>query len=102
MSSTRWRRRASAAPPWTRLWAWIFAARLRIPAARSDALAAALRSLGAEVTEADWQLAGGTERTVFHVTTGVHRAWLICDSGEDPVLRGDAALLARVQAALGP
>ncbi len=91
-----------ATPPWTRLWAWIFAARLQIPAARSDALAAALRSLGAEVTEADWQLAGGTERTVFQVTLGARRARLTCDSGEDPVLRGDAALVARVKAALGP
>jgi hypothetical protein len=87
----------SVAPAW---WAWLRdrlrPARLQLREAQAEALSDALRALGATVTERSWQVAGATERTVFRVELGDHRARMICDSYRGPLLVGDQALVAAV------
>ena len=84
-------------PWWARLRDFVRPARLALREDQHDALAAALRTLGATVSERNWQVAGATERSVFDVTLGGRRARMISDSFEGPVLIGDAALISAIR-----
>ncbi|HQY59977.1 MAG TPA: hypothetical protein PK141_01150 [Polyangiaceae bacterium] len=104
----RGRRAATVRPPgqpgqraaaswWERLCDLLRPARLELRGDQSDALFEALRELGATVSEREWQMAGATERTVFHVDLHGRRGRVFCDSYEGPRLVGDAELVAAVE-----
>ncbi len=72
-------------------------ARLELREEQEDALADAIRTLGATVSERSWQVVGATERSVYQVQLGALRARMVCNSYEGTVLIGDAALIAALK-----
>ncbi len=88
---------AGARTWWARLSDALRPRRLQLRENQSEALAVALKALGATVSEQSWQVAGATERTVFQVVLGGLRAKMICDSYEGPLLVGDAELVLAVE-----
>ncbi len=87
-------------PWWTRLRDFLRPARLELREDQQDALADALRTLGAGVTEREWLVAGATERSVYQVQLGDLQAKIVCYSYEGPVLIGDRALITAVGQAI--
>ncbi len=81
---------------WSKLRAFLRPARLQLREDQHDALADALRELGATVSEKEGLVAGAVERTIFDVDLAGRRARIVCDSYEGPLLMGDAALVAAV------
>ena len=89
---------APVRPWWARLRAFLRPARLELREDQEDALADALHTLGASVSERSWHVAGATERSVYQALLGGLQAKIIHSSGEGPVLIGDAALIAALGA----
>lgn len=88
-----------------RAWTWLRRrlgrARLQLDDAQHADLAEVLRALGATVTEQRWTIAGAVERSQYAIRWGAARATMTCDSYQDPVVVGDAALIDAIAARLG-